>query len=154
MPIDQHSMCSVPILPFVTINVQQSTVVHQTVLSFGHCRGNLNSIAFQFRLLGHELLARPPFRVLWRRASTNGRIATNEKFGSRKDLDLSCSPGVLIDAFTVSLNFTRKTTTCFFSAYQFSEQTIFALQHSLPLFQTNARSYQIHDQRSFDLPHS
>jgi hypothetical protein len=45
---------SMLIPPSVTIKVEQSTVVHQAMLSF-------DSIAFQFRLLGHGLLARPPF---------------------------------------------------------------------------------------------
>ena len=43
MLVDQHPVHAMPILPSVTIKVEQSTVVHQTVLSFDHCKGNLNA---------------------------------------------------------------------------------------------------------------
>ena len=60
MPIHKADQRSEPILPHVTIKVDQVTVVHQTVLSFDHFSGNLNQQSFSnFASLGHELLARP-----------------------------------------------------------------------------------------------
>ncbi len=80
---DPQRVRSLPILPSVTINLGQSTVVQQTVLSFDRRRGNLkkHSLPISPRR-SRASSAAPPFRVLWRRAQYLAS-ATNEKFGSQ-----------------------------------------------------------------------